>query len=110
MANAAVQAVPFFEALSRDELRSLRSVASQRSYGHGLALLHEGDAADRVILVLSGQVKLTRVTSEGNEVILAVRGAGELIGELAAIDGEPRSATATAVEPVDTLEVPALDF
>jgi CRP-like cAMP-binding protein len=50
------------------------------------------------------------VSEGGKEVVLAIRGPGDLLGELAAIDGEPRSATATALEPVEALSLSAGDF
>jgi CRP-like cAMP-binding protein len=65
--------------------------------------MHEGQVPDRVLLLLSGCVKVGLVTVGGREVLLAFRGAGELVGEQSAIDGEPRSATVVAVEPVEAL-------
>jgi len=50
------------------------------------------------------------LSEDGKEVVLAIRGPGDLVGELSAIDGEPRSATATALEPVDVLVLAAGDF
>jgi CRP-like cAMP-binding protein len=55
-------------------------------------------------------VKATCVTRAGHEAILAFRGAGELIGELALIDQGPHSSTVIAIEPVEALIVPARDF
>jgi CRP-like cAMP-binding protein len=50
------------------------------------------------------------VSEDGKEVVLAIRGPGDLLGELSAIDGEPRSATGVALEPVEALVIPAGDF
>jgi CRP-like cAMP-binding protein len=55
-------------------------------------------------------VKVSSFAESGKETILAVRGAGDLIGELSTLDGQPRSATATALDAVDALLVPATDF
>ena len=60
--------------------------------------------------MLGGCVKLSCLSDEGKEVVLAIRGPGDVLGELSAIDGEPRSATATALEPVEALAVPVNDF
>jgi CRP-like cAMP-binding protein len=100
----------FLAALSTEETAALRAPAVVRSFPRGTALFHERQAADRVLVVLQGCVKLSCVSDGGKEVVLAIRGPGDLLGELAAIDGEPRSATATALEPVEALSLSAGDF
>jgi CRP/FNR family cyclic AMP-dependent transcriptional regulator len=100
----------FLAALSTEETGALRAPAVVRSFPRGTALFHERQAADRVLVVLQGCVKLSCVSDGGKEVVLAIRGPGDLLGELAAIDGEPRSATATALEPVEALSLSAGDF
>jgi CRP-like cAMP-binding protein len=100
----------FLAALSTEETAALRAPAVVRSFPRGTALFHERQAADRVLVVLQGCVKLSCVSEGGKEVVLAIRGPGDLLGELAAIDGEPRSATATALEPVEALSLSAGDF
>jgi CRP/FNR family transcriptional regulator, cyclic AMP receptor protein len=73
------------------------------SYARGRMLLHEGQVPDRVLLLRSGRVKVGTVSPAGREVVLAYRGPGELVGEQSALDGEPRSATIVALEPVEAL-------
>jgi CRP-like cAMP-binding protein len=73
-------------------------------------LFHEGAVSDRVLALDSGRVKVSTVTDEGKEVVLAFRGPGDLLGELSVIDGQPRSASAQAIEPVEALAVAAADF
>jgi CRP-like cAMP-binding protein len=63
----------------------------------GGVLVLEGDVASRAFLVLDGLVKIESSHPDGRSPILALRGAGELIGELGALDGGGRSATVTAV-------------
>jgi CRP/FNR family transcriptional regulator, cyclic AMP receptor protein len=62
------------------------------------------------MVLLSGCVKLSCLSDDGKEVVLAIRGPGDLIGELSAIDDEPRSATATALEAVEAMSVATTDF
>jgi CRP/FNR family cyclic AMP-dependent transcriptional regulator len=100
----------FLAALSTEETAALRAPAMVRSFPRGTALFHERQAADRVLVVLEGCVKLSCVSEGGKEVVLAIRGPGDLLGELAAIDGEPRSATVTALKPVEALSLSAGDF
>ena len=55
--------------------------------------------------MLDGRVKVVAMTAHGREVVLAFRGPGQLVGELAVLDGSPRSASVEAVERVDALSV-----
>jgi CRP/FNR family cyclic AMP-dependent transcriptional regulator len=63
-----------------------------------------------VLLVRSGQAKVTVLDRDGHEVILGFRGPGELLGELSSVDAAPRSATATALEPMTALGIPGDAF
>jgi hypothetical protein len=63
-----------------------------------------------VVLLLSGRVKVSSFAEDGHETILGFRGAGDVLGELAAIDGEDSPATVTVVEAGDALVVPAERF
>jgi CRP-like cAMP-binding protein len=100
----------FLSALGPDDVAALRLLGTVRTFDRGQTLLHEGQLADRVLVLRSGIVKVTAATAAGREVVLAFRGPGELIGDLAALDGEPRSATICAVEPVDALVLPPAAF
>lgn len=86
------------------------SLGRPRRYRKGAVLFAEGDRADRVIVLRSGRVKVTRATESGREVVLGVRGPGEMLGELSALDGGSCSATATALEPVEASVIPASSF
>jgi CRP-like cAMP-binding protein len=78
-----------------------------RTYRRGEALFSEGDVADRVFLVERGWVTLRIATPSGGEVILGLWGSGDVLGELSALDGEPRTATALAVDEVEAVVAPA---
>ena len=93
----------FLEALTPDEVTDLRASGRERHYDANVALFHEGDDAGSVIVLLAGRAKLTVPSSSGREVIVAVRGPGDLLGELAALVEAPRSATVTTIEAVDAL-------
>lgn len=79
----------------------LREEGRPRRFRTGATLFHEGDHSDWIGLVVKGRVKISCYGADGRERLVAVIGPGELLGELSAIDGEPRSATATALEPLD---------
>jgi CRP-like cAMP-binding protein len=73
-------------------------------------MLHSGDDTGTVLIMRSGQAKVTVLGHDGHEVILSFRGPGELLGELSAVDGSARSATVTALEPVTALGIPGDAF
>jgi CRP-like cAMP-binding protein len=73
-------------------------------------LFREGDAGGSVLALESGRVKVTVATPLGRELLLAVKEPGELLGELSSLDGRPRSATATALEPVQAVAVTSAEF
>lgn len=95
----------FLDALPAADRDAVERVAHERRYAPGVALFHRGDDAGAVLLVLTGQVKVTVLDREGHEAILGFRGPGDLLGELASVDGATRSATATALEPVTALGI-----
>jgi CRP/FNR family cyclic AMP-dependent transcriptional regulator len=86
---------------------ALRGQGISRSFRRGAALFSEGDVADRVFLIEHGWVTLRTATPAGGDVILGLRGPGDVVGELSVLDGEPRTATALAVDDVDAVVVPA---
>src|SRR5438445_2386291 len=82
----------------------------RRRYQAGATLFAEGDRSDRCFLLEHGNVKIVQVTADGREVLLGVRGSGELIGDWSVIDGLPRSASAVALEPVEAVQLDAVQF
>ncbi len=76
----------------------------------GTVLFIEGERAGRVLVVLCGHVKIFSTSTEGREIVLAVRGPGEVLGELSSIDGAPRSASGAAMDEVELLSIPSDDF
>jgi CRP/FNR family cyclic AMP-dependent transcriptional regulator len=103
-------AVGFMGALTPGQVSSLRNRAIPRRFRKGQALFHEGGRSDRVVALLRGRVKVSTTTAGGREIVLAFRGPGDLLGELSAIDGQPRSASVEAIEPVEALAIAPADF
>lgn len=91
-------------------MASLTERSTKRRFPKGSTLLNEGDVSGRVMLLGSGRVKICSFTADGKEVMLALRGPGELLGDLSAIDGRPISATVCALEEVEVLALSASDF
>ena len=93
----------FLGKLEDDEAGALHDAGRKKRYGAAEALFHEGEVSNRVVVLLSGRVKIATVTEDGKEVMLGVRDPGDLLGEFSAIDGEPTSANVLAMEPVEAL-------
>ena len=102
--------VRFLDSLEPAERAWLEERAVRRTFEHGTALFLEREATDRVMFLVEGRVKVASTSDDGRERVLAFRGPGEVLGELSAIDGRPRSATVVAVDEVTALVLPAADF
>lgn len=102
--------VRFLDVVEEADHEWLRSRGAERAFPAGTALFHEHEPSDRVMFLLEGRVKVAAASDDGKERVLAFRGPGEVLGELSAIDGQPRSASVHAVDDVRALVVPATDF
>ena len=100
----------FLGELAPADLDALRAVANVHRYPSGERLLREGDPPTVVLAILTGTVKLTKSALSGREIVLELRGAGEIVGELGAIDGHTRSASAVALGEVEALVLPVDRF
>lgn len=102
--------VPLLADLEAGELERIAQVAIPRSFPSGARVFHEGDRSDACYLIRSGEVRVTREHSDGRAIALATLGAGELVGELAMLDGGVRSASVEALSDVELLAVSANDM
>jgi CRP/FNR family cyclic AMP-dependent transcriptional regulator len=99
----------FLGCLADDDVTALFALGRERRFRARSVLFFEGDDAHDVFVVLTG-VKVALTSADGREVVLDVVGAGDILGELSAIDGGPRSATATALGEATSLVVPLHGF
>ncbi|GAA1452511.1 Crp/Fnr family transcriptional regulator [Nocardiopsis tropica] len=95
--NEVLRKAPLFEALDEEDTAALRSSVGEVRLGRGQTLFSEGDEGDRLYVILSGKVKLTRTAVDGRENLLGVLGPSEMFGELSLFDPRPRTASAVAV-------------
>lgn len=102
--------VPLFRHVEPIALTRLEQQSWTRRYPDGQILTSEGDPGDSLLVLERGQVKISRFSPSGHEVVLALVEAPEAIGELALIDGAPRSATITAMSAVEVRVLPRQAF
>ena len=104
--------MPLFRSLDREKLLHLVSRASEQVFTAGNAVIRQGEQADYVFVVLSGQVRVVQATFESPLVgqVLAEIGYGEVFGELPMLTDQPRSATVVAVEHTRCLALAPDDF
>ena len=100
----------FITSLTEDELRDLRARAITRRFRTGATLMSQGEAPGRVIVIEDGRAKVTAITEDGRELVLAFSGPGDLLGELSALGGSPRVATVRALEPLTALAIARGEF
>jgi CRP/FNR family transcriptional regulator, cyclic AMP receptor protein len=92
----ALEQSPLFAHLEENGRRELIGQAVPRSFGVGETICRIGDPGGSMMAVLTGTVRISMPTVKGKEVILGDLHPGELFGEIAMLDGKPRSANATA--------------
>jgi CRP/FNR family transcriptional regulator, cyclic AMP receptor protein len=106
----AVQMQQFGTALTDQERADLLRRCRPRRLPAGTPLFIEGTHSDNVVIVISGRVKVFTSAEDGTEVVLAMRGPGALLGELAMIDGQPHSASVKSLEATQILTIRFREF
>jgi CRP/FNR family transcriptional regulator/CRP/FNR family cyclic AMP-dependent transcriptional regulator len=107
---ASLRQITLFASLTDQALSNLAARVRLRTYRRGEVLFHKDDPGTSLFLVKAGRVKISVFSSEGKEAVFTVHGPGDVFGELALLDGAPRSATATALEPSRLLTVDRAAF
>ena len=106
----AISRVSIFSKLSPSDVEQLIKIVTRKKYGTDAAVFFQGEPSDSLYMLLKGSVKVTTASEEGVEKILDILGPGEIFGELAMLDGYPRSATVTACEPTEMASISRKDF
>ena len=106
----ATSRVSIFSKLGPSDVEQLAKTVTHKKYGADAAVFFQGDPSDSLYMLLKGSVKVTEASEEGIEKILDIFGPGEIFGELAMLDGHPRSATVTTCEPTEMASISRQDF
>jgi CRP/FNR family transcriptional regulator, cyclic AMP receptor protein len=97
---------PLFQVLPPTELAIVADRMRPVDFGTGQMIFSRGDSGRDIYLVLAGRVRLSILTAEGRELSLAHATAGQIFGEIAALDGKARTADATAISIVQAMILP----
>src|SRR4026208_2401195 len=109
-AVTALAKTPLFAHASASTLQTVANNLRRRRFRRNEVIFHQGDPGDSLHIVAGGAVKIVLPSAEGEEAIIATLRPGDFFGELALLDGAPRSATAVALGPGGTLELPRAAF
>jgi CRP/FNR family transcriptional regulator len=93
-----ISSIPLFKGLTEAQLKDTALIASDSLYGRGRTIFSEGDEGKGFYVVLSGRVKIFKLSPEGREQILHIFGPGELFGEVPVFTGQLFPASAEAME------------
>jgi CRP/FNR family transcriptional regulator len=107
---ALLRHVRVFAGLSEADLTAIAEVSVSRRYESGEVVFREGDGGDTCYIVRSGLARAVRQHSDGRSITLAHFGAGDIFGELAMFDEEPRSATVDVIDEVEVVAIPGRDM
>ena len=102
--------VPIFTDLSDSDLNRIASKMVSRDYEKGQMILLEESTGETFFIITSGTVKVTRLSDDGREVILALLGGSDFFGEMSLLDGEGRSANIVANEDAEVMTLSRRDF
>lgn len=99
-----------FGNLTEEELSQLAQIVRERKFDRNQVIFYEGDLGGSLYVIVSGTVKIVIMADDGREHILGLLDEGNFFGEISLIDGEPRSATAIALDKVNIVMISREDF
>lgn len=95
--------IPLFAGMSAEQLVPLVGMLERRTFRKGQVILRQGEEGDSLFLIVAGRVRIYTLGPEGHELSMSIFDAGDFFGELALLSGEPRSASAEAMERTEVL-------
>jgi CRP-like cAMP-binding protein len=101
---------PLFVGLTDVEIESLAALCTEKVIPEGLTVFIENMPGESLYLIQQGAIKISKMIAEGDEKTLVILGPEEVFGEMALLDGAPRSATARAAEEARLLAIRRADF
>ncbi len=105
-----LQMIPLFSELNDDQLDDISRFAVKQLYKKDNMVLIEEEVGSTMFVIVSGRVKISRISDEGREVILSILVDGDFFGEMAILDGQTRSANAVTLEDTELLIIRRENF
>ena len=102
--------VPLFKSLSHEELTELAGLTITRTFSRGSVVIVAEDEGEAFFIIRKGRVKVNLLHEDGREVILSMLGKGDVFGELALLDGRPRSANVVTLEETELIMLRRPEF
>jgi CRP/FNR family cyclic AMP-dependent transcriptional regulator len=96
---------PLFRGLSDDEFDRVVALSAQRTYRNEEVVFSQGERGDSLYAIVTGRIRISTGTADGKERFLNIMEAGETFGEIALLDGGPRTGTATAIAPSELVSI-----
>jgi CRP-like cAMP-binding protein len=106
----ALSRVSLFSNLEPKYIKGIAQICTERDFAAGDQLMRQGEDGIGLFIILTGKVKIEKTDMSGRQVELAANGPGDIMGELAVLDGAKRTATVTATEPTKCLVLAAWEF
>ena len=103
-------ATPLFASLARDELEALADLAGERRLARDAVVMRRGDADCALLVLVHGRLRAGAASAEGREVTIGLMEPGAVLGEIALLDGRPRSLDVSAMVESLLLTVERRDF
>jgi len=101
---------PLFREFPASVIEHLSTYMKQRDVRRGSVIFSKGDPGTGLFIVISGSVKISVATGDGREAVLNVINPGQVVGEIALLDGQPRTADAVAMTDCELLTIDRRDF
>ena len=108
--EAALEKVPLFSHLNKRWVKGLASICTERLFKPGETLMRQGEEGIGLFIIVSGSVKVVKTDPLGQTVEIAKNGPGDVMGELAVIDGYLRTADVVAEEKTTCLCLTSWEF
>lgn len=100
-----IRGLPLMARLANEDLQALASTGTRRGFRANEFLFRQGDEGDSIYVVVTGRLRVSYTSPNGDESTVAMMGPGEACGDLSLLDGRPRSAAALATEATETLVI-----
>ncbi len=104
------RSVPLFRGLAEEDWESIAPMLHGHCFPKDAYVFFQGDPPDALYIVWMGRVKLVRHTDHGRDVVVEMLGPGQILGEMAVLDGRPYSTTAQTLEEVAVVTIARRDF